>query len=80
MWNALVDYFTGYLSLYYSDSGAGGRAKVRSRASLMSWQVNFRDCSLGCSRQIANLSPGHERFKLAHVSPSPSCLPVSQVA
>ena len=28
VWNAIVDYFTEYLQLYYSDSGAGGRPKV----------------------------------------------------
>ena len=28
VWNALVDYFTGYLNLYYSDSGAGGKPEV----------------------------------------------------
>ena len=28
VWNALVDYFTGYVNLYYSDSGAGGKPKV----------------------------------------------------
>ena len=32
VWNALVEYFTGYLNLYYSDSGAGGKPKVHSFA------------------------------------------------
>ena len=30
VWNALVDYFTEYLSLYYSDSGADGKPVVTS--------------------------------------------------
>ena len=34
VWKALVEYFTGYLSLYYSDSGAGGKPKVPSCALL----------------------------------------------
>jgi lipoxygenase len=30
VWNALEEYFTEYLNLYYSDSGADGKPKARS--------------------------------------------------
>ncbi|KAK9915325.1 hypothetical protein WJX75_007630 [Coccomyxa subellipsoidea] len=37
VWNALEEYFTEYLNLYYSDSGADGKPKVTDDVELTAW-------------------------------------------
>lgn len=36
IWNGLVDYFTEYLHLYYSDNGQDGKPKVSSNLTTCS--------------------------------------------
>ena len=58
VWDALVDYFTGYLNLYYSDSGAGGKPKVAQ------WHI-LAPCSLLCCMRRYSCKykvPGCEGF------------------
>ena len=39
VWNALVEYFTKYLNLYYSDSGADGKPKVSFHLSAAKYSM-----------------------------------------